>query len=171
MSQPIYLSGREISLDDDSFIVTKTDLRGNIIYANRVFMQITGYRESELLGKPQNIIRHPEMPKGVFRYLWQEIAAGRECFSYVNNRAKSGDNYWVFANISPVFDPNKKMIGYFSCRRKPKAQAVAAAKALYQQMLLIEQQNPGDRGEKSMQWMLTHIQQEHGSYEKFILGL
>lgn len=78
MSQPIYLSGREISLDDDSFIVTKTDLRGNIIYANRIFMQITGYRESELLGKPQNIIRHPEMPKGVFRYLWQEIAAGRE---------------------------------------------------------------------------------------------
>ncbi len=170
MGQPIYLSGKEISLNEDSFIVTKTDLKGNIIYANRVFMQIAGYRESELLGKPQNLVRHPEMPKGVFRYLWQEIGAGRECFAYVNNRAKNGDNYWVFANVSPVFDFNKKMIGYFSCRRKPKAHAVVTMKSIYQQMLVIEQQNPADRGEKSMQWMLNKIQQEHGSYEKFILG-
>jgi aerotaxis receptor len=171
MSQPIYLSGKEISLDDNSFIVTKTDLQGNITYANRVFMQITGYREAELLGKPQNIIRHPAMPKGVFRYLWQEISSGRECFSYVNNRSKNGDNYWVFANITPVFDAQKKMTGYFSCRRKPKASAVAKVNQLYQHMLQIEQQHQGDRGDKSLQWLLAQVQQEHGSYEKFILGI
>ena len=165
------LTGREVSLSDDSFIVTKTDLQGNIIYANRIFMQLTGFKEAELIGQPQNIIRHPQMPKGVFRYLWQEISAGRECFAYVNNRCKNGDNYWVFANVSPVFSANKTMIGYFSCRRKPKAAAVAQMSEIYQQMLMLEQQYPGDRGQQSMAWMLKKVEQEHGSYEKFILGL
>lgn len=171
MSKEVFLSGREISLPDDSFIVSKTDVQGNITYANRVFMQITGYRETELLGQPQNIVRHPDMPKGVFRYLWQELKQGRECFAYVNNRTKNGDNYWVFANISPVLDPQKKVTGFFSARRKPSQAAINKIKPLYQQMLTLEQQHRADHGETAMQWMLKTVQQEHGSYEKFILGL
>ncbi len=165
------LTGREISLEDDSFIVTKTDLQGIISYANRTFMQISGYREAELLGQPQNIVRHPDMPKGLFKLLWQQIAAGEECFAYVNNRAKNGDNYWVFANISPVFDTQRRHTGYFSCRRKPQRSAVEKVLPFYQQMRQIEQQHPTDRGEHSMRWFIQTVEKDFGSYEKFVLGL
>ncbi|WP_430456861.1 PAS domain-containing protein [Rheinheimera sp.] len=171
MHQKSPLTGREVSLDDESFIVTKTDLNGIIGYANRTFMQISGYREAELLGQPQNIVRHPDMPKGLFKFMWQQIAAGEECFAYVNNRAKNGDNYWVFANVSPVFNGQRRHTGYFSCRRKPKRAAVDKVMPIYQQMRQIEQHNPSDRGEQSMRWLIQMIEQDFGSYEKFVLGL
>ncbi len=165
------LTGREISLDEESFIVTKTDRNGIISYANRTFMQISGYREAELLGQPQNIVRHPDMPKGLFKYLWQQISAGEECFAYINNRAKNGDHYWVFANVSPVFDNQHRHTGYFSCRRKPKRAAIDKVLPFYQQMLQIEQKQPSDRGEQSMRWLIQMIEKDFGCYEKFVLGL
>ncbi len=171
MQQQSPLTGREISLDEESFIVTKTDLKGIISYANRTFMQISGYRETELLGQPQNIVRHPEMPKGLFKFLWQQIAAGEECFAYVNNRAKNGDNYWVFANISPVFDTQHRQTGYFSSRRKPNRAAIEKVIPIYRHMRQIEQQYPADRGEQSMRWLIQMIEEDSGSYEKFVLGL
>jgi len=165
------LSQREISLEDDSFIVTKTDLQGNITYANRTFMKITGYSEPELLGQPQNLVRHPDMPKGLFRFLWQNISRQQECFAYINNKAKNGDHYWVFANISPIYDQQQQHCGYYSCRRKPSRQAISKVQPFYQRMLELERSAPHNKGQQSMAWFVQQIESEFGSYEKFILGL
>lgn len=166
-------TGREISLGDDDFIVTKTDPQSRITYANRRFMQVSGYSESELLGQPQNILRHPDMPKGVFRYLWQTIQKGDECFAYVNNLAKSGDNYWVLANITPEFDDRGQIVGYFSCRRQPKASAVDKIKPIYDAMRTVESQAPvgSDVAARSLALLNSMIDKEQTSYEAFILAL
>jgi PAS domain S-box-containing protein len=87
----------ERPVPEDKFLVSKTDPRGIITYANEVFIEVSGYTEEELIGKPHNIIRHPDMPRTVFKLLWDTIKSGREFWGYVKNMAKDGSYYWVFA--------------------------------------------------------------------------
>jgi len=134
------LTNIERKFDWDDVIVSKTDTSGRITYANDVFINISGYTEEELLGAPHNILRHPEMPRSVFKLLWDTIEAGEEIFAYVINRSKSGDFYWVFAHVTPCFDGNGKIIGYHSNRRVPKPEAIAQIKPLYNTLLGIEAQ-------------------------------
>lgn len=166
-------NGREVSLNDDEFIVTKTDTQSRIIYANRSFMRLSGYREKELLGQPQNIVRHPAMPRGVFRLLWNTIRDGREFFGYVNNLSKDGSNYWVLANITPDRDANNEIIGYFSCRRKPDPVALAKVKPLYAEMLAAEASKASvdEACRASLAVLDRYIKQEHEDYEAFVLSL
>ena len=76
-------------------IVTKTDLKGKITSANPAFVEISGFTHEELIGQPHNVVRHPDMPRAVFKFLWERILDGHEAFAYVNNLARNGDNYWV----------------------------------------------------------------------------
>lgn len=124
-------TGRAVTFPLDDIIVSKTDLKGRITYANRVFIEVSGYTEEELLGAPHNIIRHPDMPGCVFAFLWDTIAAGHEVFAYVVNMARSGDHYWVHAHVTPTFDANGRIIGYHSNRRVPRPEAVAKVEPLY----------------------------------------
>ena len=94
-------TGREVRFDEEELIVSKTDAQGRITYCNDVFIRISGYTERELLGAPHSLIRHPDMPRAVFKLLWDTIASGEECFAYVVNRAKSGDHYLVRAHLTP----------------------------------------------------------------------
>ncbi|WP_428642206.1 PAS domain-containing protein [Roseibium sp.] len=119
MTKAVLLTGVERTFHDDEIIVSKTDLKGRITYANRVFLDIAGYTEKEVLGQPHSMIRHPAMPRCVFRLLWQTIEAGQEIFAYVINRAKNGDHYWVYAHVTPSFDETGRIIGYHSNRRVP----------------------------------------------------
>ena len=100
----IHPTGRERTWGDEEIIVSKTDLKGIITYANRTFLKVAGYTEEEVLGKPHSIIRHPDMPRCVFKLLWDTIESGEEIFAYVKNLAKNGDHYWVFAHVTPTFD-------------------------------------------------------------------
>ncbi|RCK38263.1 chemotaxis protein [Thalassospira profundimaris] len=118
------LSGTEISLKPDEIIVTKTDLSGKITYGNRTFFKFAGYTEKECLGVQHNIVRHPDMPRVVFKAAWDTIQDGREIFAYVNNRSKNGDNYWVLAHMTPSRDANGKIVGYHSNRRAPDMKIV-----------------------------------------------
>ena len=162
----------EVKLEKNSFIVSKTDLKGRITYANRVFMQISGYGESELLGHQHNIIRHPDMPRGVFRLLWQTLEAGNECFAYVKNMAKNGDFYWVFANVTVDYDSKKRPIGYFSVRRQPSQKAIDAIEPIYREMLKIEQKaGPKEAPDASLQWLTQVLDSQDTVYEQFILTL
>lgn len=132
-------TGVERRLDPNSIIVSKTDLRGVITYANRTFIEIAGYDEEELLGRPHSIIRHPAMPRCVFQLLWSELASGREVFAYVVNLCKNGDHYWVLAHVTPDRDPaSGAIVGYHSSRRAPSRRAIASAEALYAQLLAVE---------------------------------
>lgn len=134
----IRLTGVERTFGPDEIIVSKTDTRGRIIYANEVFLRVAGYSEAELLNQPHSIIRHPDMPRCVFKLLWDTISAGSEIFAYVKNLAKNGDHYWVLAHVSPTFDKQGQIVSYHSNRRSPRRDACAKAEALYKELLAIE---------------------------------
>jgi PAS domain S-box-containing protein len=131
-------TGRERFFDTDEIIVSKTDPKGIITYANRVFLRVSDYTEEELIGKSHNIIRHPDMPRCVFKLLWDTLLAGREMFAYVKNLSKNGDHYWVHAHVTPTRDSSGKIIGFHSNRRVPGRMAVAKMESLYQDLLRIE---------------------------------
>lgn len=132
------LTGRERRFPENEIIVSKTDTHGRLTYVNDVFIEISGFSEIELLGQQHSIIRNPEMPRCVFKLLWDTIKTGKEIFAYVNNRSKNGDNYWVFAHVTPSFDASRQIIEYHSNRRVPKAAALNVIKPLYGQLLEIE---------------------------------
>ena len=120
----------EITLSDTETIVSTTDLQGNITYANPYFIAVSGYTSEELIGAPQNILRHPDMPAEAFADFWATIRAGLSWSGMVKNRCKNGDYYWVQANVTPVVEDGVA-IGYMSVRTKPSRAQVADASALY----------------------------------------
>jgi PAS domain S-box-containing protein len=122
----------------EEIIVSKTDPRGHIIYANDVFVRVSAYPEEQLLGAPHSILRHPAMPRAVFSYLWETIAAGREVFAYVLNLAADGAQYWVLAHVTPTFDAAGRIVGYHSSRRCPDPAAIGAVQPLYAQLCAVE---------------------------------
>lgn len=157
---------------EDDFIVSKTDLKGRIIYGNRIFIEYSGYTEAELLGAQHNIIRHPDMPRAVFKLLWDTIQSGHECFAYVKNMAQNGSYYWVLANVTPSYDLDGRMIGYLSVRRKPKPEAIKVVDGLYKTMLAAEKQAGARDAIGASSKILTDLLTAKGvSYEEFVLSL
>jgi PAS domain S-box-containing protein len=135
-------TGREVFFDNDDIIVSKTDLKGRITYANKTFCHIAGYTEREVLGQPHSLIRHPDMPRAVFKLLWDTLQDGRELFAYVKNMARNGDHYWVFAHVTPSYDTAGKLAGYHSNRRVPDRKIVESTIVpLYAQLLSEEQRH------------------------------
>ncbi len=130
LNEPI--TDREILLDADRPIVSKTDAGGRITFVNQAFVDISGFEEAELMGQPHNIVRHPHMPKGAFADLWNACKRGDSWTGLVKNRTKLGDFYWVRANVSPIYDGDK-ISGYMSIRTKPTREEVAAAGKIYAQ--------------------------------------
>ncbi len=167
------LTRKEKVLEKNSYIVSKTDTKGRITYANRVFMEISDYSEKELLGVQHNILRHPDMPRGAFQLMWDTISAGKEFFAYVINLCKNGDHYWVFANITPDYDQNGNITGYFSVRRLPRPEAVAVMINIYAQMLAEEKKSGPKKAIEASQTLLMNIIKGagHDSYETFILSI
>lgn len=157
---------------EDDFLVSKTDLKGRITYGNRIFIEYSGYSEAELLGAQHNIVRHPDMPRGVFKFLWDTLQGGNECFAYVKNMSKDGGFYWVFANVTPSVNAQGLVEGYFSVRRKPRASAIAAATGLYRDMLAEERRaGPKDACNASLALLTNALTQQGISYESFILSI
>ena len=173
MKNKIVPTGIERSLTNDSYIVSKTDPKGKITYANRIFMEISGYREPDLLGVQHNILRHPDMPRGAFKLMWDTISAGKECFVYVINLCRNGDHYWVLANVTPDYDEAGNITGYFSVRRLPKLEVVKALIPVYAQMVEEEKRVGAKDAIEASQAILMNIIKEagHDSYETFILSL
>jgi aerotaxis receptor len=124
------LTGRERLVDPAHPIVTKTDLKGIITYANRAFIDIGGFDESELIGHSHNVVRHPDMPPEAFADLWETIKAGLPWRGLVKNRSKNGDHYWVEAYVTPLTE-HGRIIGYMSVRSAPQRSEVEQAEALY----------------------------------------
>ncbi|KQV43093.1 MULTISPECIES: PAS domain-containing methyl-accepting chemotaxis protein [unclassified Duganella] len=134
MRKNLPVSNQEVELDEDQAIVSKTDLEGNIVYVNPYFEHISGFCAAELVGQPQNIIRHPDMPPEAFADLWQTIRAGIPWTGLVKNRCKNGDFYWVKANITPIKE-NGRTTGYMSVRTKAERAQVAAAAEAYRKII------------------------------------
>jgi len=122
----------ETVLDDYAFLVSETDAKGIIKFANDDFCKIAGYALEELIDKPHNMVRHKDMPKAAFKSLWDTVQAGNVWTGYVKNATKDGGYYWVFATVFP-FESCDGSKGYLSCRRKPSREEIAEHEALYKQ--------------------------------------
>jgi PAS domain S-box-containing protein len=119
LARRVQPTNHEIHFDPGDIIVSKTDTTGRITYANTVFCQVSGFMLTELVGAPHSLIRHPTMPRAVFKLLWDMLLERREVFAYVKNLCKDGDFYWVLAHVTPSFAKDGKVIGYHSNRRVP----------------------------------------------------
>jgi len=124
------VTDREYVLHAGQTVVSKTDLQGNITYINQDFIDISGFSAEELIGAPQNIVRHPDMPVEAFADFWRTIKSGKAWTGMVKNRCKNGDYYWVEANAAPMLE-HGKMVGYTSIRVKPSREQVATAEQAY----------------------------------------
>jgi len=155
-------------LRDDDFIVSKTDTKGRITYVNKIFMDLAEYSESELLGKPHNIVRHPDMPRAVFKLLWDRIKNKEEIFAYVINKTKNNNSYWVFANVTASLDERGNIIGYYSVRRKPNPKALEIIKPLYSSMIQAEKSGGIEAGIKVL---MDALKKEGANYDEFIISI
>lgn len=163
-------TGNEVHFGKEEIIVSKTDLTGKIMYANKIFLDIAGYTEEEVLGKPHSLIRHPHMPRCVFKLLWDTIERGEEIFAYVMNMCKNGDHYWVFAHVTPTFDDNGEIIGYHSNRRVPEASSISHVKELYARLLEEEKKHHDKQSaiEASTALLVDAMSKSNMQYEEFI---
>mgnify|MGYP002620760611 CR=1 FL=1 len=163
---------RERVMRENDFIVSKTDLTGKITYGNRIFQEFAGYAEKELLGVQHNIIRHPDMPRAVFKLLWDTIKQQQEIFAFVKNLASDGSYYWVFANVTPDYDAGGNVVGYLSVRRKPRPDALPVIADVYAQMLALEQQRGAREGmTAATQYLLDLLDEKGTTYEELVLSL
>lgn len=129
---------KEKDISQVGVIVSKTDLQGIITEVNEGFVEASGYTKAELLGQPHNILRHPDVPKAVFKDMWDTLVAGKPWVSVVKNRCKDGSHYWVEANMTPISDSGR-IVGYLSVRRAITAQEKETAQQFYREI---------DRGDK-----------------------
>lgn len=122
----------EVVLDDYAFLVSETDSKGIIRFANDDFCKIAGYSLDELMGQPHNMVRHSDMPRAAFKSLWDTVQSGNVWTGYVKNATKDGGYYWVYATVYP-FESCDGSKGYLSCRRKPSRAEIDEHIALYKQ--------------------------------------
>lgn len=127
------MMSRETILDEKAFLVSETDGKGIIKFANDDFCRIAEYTLEEMMGKPHNMVRHKDMPKAAFKDLWETVKKGEVWTGYVKNATKSGGYYWVYATVYP-FESCDGSQGYLSCRRKPTAQEIETHEKLYREL-------------------------------------
>ena len=174
LARTVVPTANERFFDKSDIIVSKTDLKGHLTYVNRTFMTISDYVESELIGQPHSLIRHPDMPRAVFKLLWTQLQAGREIFAYVKNMTKHGDFYWVLAHATPSITAGGQCVGYHSNRRVPDRRVIEGViTPLYRSLKQIED-GESDRRlglEKSCAKLNGILQDKGIGYDEFILGL
>lgn len=162
----------EVELKPDDLLVSKTDPKGRITYANRCFMRVAGYSERELIGQPHNIIRHSEMPRGVFRVLWNTLQGGEEFFGFVKNNCADGSFYWVFANVTLDLDKEGQVQGYYSVRRYAPKSAINICEEIYEQMRKKEAQVSGNSGiDQSVAYLNDCVKKIGNTYKDAMMAL
>ena len=166
-------SGEERTFGSDEIIVSKTDARGIIRYANEVFIRVAAYPEAELIGKPHNVIRHPDMPRCVFALLWETIQRGDELFAYIVNLAADGAHYWVLAHVTPSYDASGSIAGYHSNRRLPERDAIAEISELYAELRAAEarHQHPKAATEAGAERLREMLERQGQTYEQYVWAL
>lgn len=166
-------TGRASPFAEDEIIVTKTDPKGRILYANETFLTVSRLTLAEALGQPHSIVRHPDMPRCIFEMMWKTIGAGGEFFGYVKNMATNGDHYWVFAHVTASRNAAGTITGFHSNRRKPDAAQIARIEPLYQRLLAAEDaQADRKAGQRRGADLLDAFLAERGiSYDQFAFSV
>ena len=159
---------KEINLDPTKTIMSKTDTRGIIEYANEYFMEISGYEEFELMGRPHNIIRHPDMPKTIFKLMWDSIEKGQNIHAFVKNMAKDGRYYWVLTNFEIKKDAEGNVISYYARRKAAPRNAIYEIDRLYYILKSIE--NKQDM-QTALNYFIGMLEEKNMTYNQFILSI
>lgn len=170
LQRPIPID-KEVSWDKTQTIMSKTDPLGRIEYANEVFIDVCGYEDYELMSQPHNIIRHPDMPKVIFKHLWDELKKGNNFHGIVKNMAKSGRYYWVITDFEVAKDENGKILNYFSRRKAVPAEVVSKyIEPLYRRLLQIETVSGVDASEKYLKGFLEEKKKTYIEYIQDIMS-
>jgi PAS domain S-box-containing protein len=168
LDAPKNITNREKVLNQNDFIVSKTDTKGKIIYCNEIFAQMAGYPAADIIGANHNLIRHPDMPKLAFKVLWDLVQNKDEFFGFVKNLRADGGYYWVFAYITADLDANGNIISYTSVRRKMPQSAIDIITPIYRQLLDAERSG----GVEASQRVLNNLLEENGvEYNEFVINL
>ena len=168
LDAPKVLKDDEKILQENDFIVSKTDTKGFITYCNQIFMDMCMYSQDELIGANHNLIRHPDMPRIAFKLLWNLIQQKKEFFGFVKNLRKDGGYYWVFANITASVDSNGNIVGYYSVRRKPSKKGIKAVIPLYKQLVNAEQRG-GMAASEAL--LMDFLKKNNTTYEELVTSL
>lgn len=159
----------QIELSTKKYIVSKTDAKGIIEYGNDYFVEISGYTESELIGKPHSIIRHPDMPRIVFKMMWDRINKGKNIMAVVKNLAKDGRYYWVVTEFEPKIDPiSNDIISHTAFRKAAPQKAIDTMEPIYQKLLEIEKEGGMEASEK---YLRGFFEEKRVTYDEFIDGV
>lgn len=152
-------------------IVSKSDAEGVITYANPIFMKISGYTQGELLDQPHAILRHPDMPKVVFKYLWDNLKEGKQVLAFVKNLCKDGGFYWVLAQVRVAKNPDGSFRNYVSTRKRVTDAAKEAVGGLYANLLAIEKSDGVEASEKALMTFLADNGQSPETFNDFMVQL
>ncbi len=174
MAQIITPTGVERFFNIDEVIVSKTNPKGHMTYINRVFIDISGYKEHELLNQPHSLIRHPDMPRCIFKLLWDTLQSKKEIFAYVVNMCKNGDHYWVLAHVTPSYDAAGHITGYHSNRRVPNREIIDNTIIPLYKLLIEEEKRHSNRKEgmnTAFQSLLNILEEKGMEYDEFIFSL
>jgi PAS domain S-box-containing protein len=166
-------TGVECLFGEEELIVSKTNLKGQLTYANDLFMRLSKYPSKDVIGAPHSLVRHPDMPRCIFKLLWDTIQAKKEIFAYVVNMARDGDHYWVFAHVTPTLDARQNVVGYHSNRRKPDAGQVATIKDLYAKLLAEENRHDSrkDGMIRGYDMLMKTVNDKGLGYDEFIFAI
>jgi len=173
-SPKAFVSGKEQFFPDEDIIVSKTDLKGRITYVNREFLKIAGYEEHEVMGQPHSMIRHPDMPRTVFKLLWETIQSNDDVYAYVVNRCKNGDHYWVLAHVTPSHDSSGNVIAYHSNRWVPDRRILTEVVMPLYADLRREEQKHTDRKtglSAASDYLQSLLRKKGSSYDEFVFSL
>ncbi|MEA3228058.1 MAG: PAS domain-containing protein [Campylobacterota bacterium] len=165
MSKPTP-TDNEIKLSATKHIVSKTDDKGIIEYGNDYFVEISGYTEAELLGQPHSIVRHPDMPKVVFKMMWDRIKQGKNIMAVIKNLSKSGSYYWVVTEFEPKIDPvSGDVISYTAFRKAASQKAIDAITPIYAKLLEVEAEGGVEASEK---YLRGYLEEQGTTYDDLI---
>jgi PAS domain S-box-containing protein len=165
-------TGFERTFRDDELIVSKTDPTGRITYANDLFVRLAGYTRAELMGAPHSIVRHPDMPRGIFKFLWDTLASGNEVFAIVKNLSRNGDHYWVLAHVSPTFAADgTTILGHHSNRRTAERASIAVLEPIYARMREEEERHgKADGADASLPILMAELTARNTTYASLMFG-
>ncbi len=161
-------TGKEIKLNSKDMLVSKTDTKGDISYGNDKFVEISGYKESELIGAPHSILRHPDMPQAVFYLMWQSIKNGKNIMAVVKNLSRNGDHYWVTTDFDIKKNREGQIRNYIAFRQAAPKDVVKVIEPLYAKMIDIEKTHGMDA---SVDYLEAFLEEKKMSYNQYIEDL
>lgn len=160
----------EITVSPKKTIVSRTDEKGIIRFVNDYFKEIAGYNENELIGQPHNVIRHPDMPKIIFKHLWDELKQGHDVRAIIKNLAKDGRYYWVITNFHTLYDDDGNIIGYYARRKAVPQHVKEEVSKLYKTLKSLEEQGGMEASEKFLQQWLKEHNTTYSNYVESLFG-